>query len=68
LAKFAVHLKAQITLGIPTGQDEAGLRQLARQLRADQIVVKRFMPYPLRSSGFVCRSSFGIDGRSAGPV
>jgi superfamily II DNA or RNA helicase len=49
LAKFAEHLREQITLGIPTGQDEAGLRRLARQLRARQAVVKLFLPYPLHA-------------------
>lgn len=48
-AQFAVHLREQITLGIPTGQDEAGLRRLARQLRAGQVVVKLFLPYPLHA-------------------
>lgn len=40
--QFAAHLREQITLGIPTGKDEAGLRTLARQLRAGQVVVKLF--------------------------
>jgi superfamily II DNA or RNA helicase len=48
-AQFAAHLREQITLGIPTGQDEAGLRRLARQLRARQVVVKLFLPYPLHA-------------------
>ena len=48
-AQFAAHLREQITLGIPTGQDEAGLRRLARQLRAGQVVVKLFLPYPLHA-------------------
>ena len=47
--QFAAHLREQITLGIPTGQDEAGLRCLARQLRAGQVVVKLFLPYPLHA-------------------
>jgi len=47
--QFAAHLREQITLGIPTGQDEAGLRRLARQLRAGQVVVKLFLPYPLHA-------------------
>ena len=33
-SQFAAHLREQITLGFPTGSDEAGLRKLARQLRA----------------------------------
>lgn len=48
-AQFAAHLREQITLGIPTGQDEAGLRRLARQLRAGQVAVKLFLPYPLHA-------------------
>jgi len=47
--QFAAHLREQITLGIPSGQDEAGLRRLARQLRAGQLVVKLFLPYPLHA-------------------
>jgi superfamily II DNA or RNA helicase len=47
--QFAAHLREQITLGIPTGQDEAGLRRLAHQLRAGQVVVKLFLPYPLHA-------------------
>ena len=47
--QFAAHLREQITLGIPTGQDEAGLRRLARQLRSGQVIVKLFLPYPLHA-------------------
>jgi hypothetical protein len=47
--QFAAHLREQITMGIPTGKDEAGLRKLAKQLRAGQVVVKLFLPYPLHA-------------------
>ena len=47
--QFAAHLREQITLGIPTGRDEAGLRTLARQLRAGQVCIKLFLPYPLHA-------------------
>jgi len=47
--KFAELLKEQITLGIPTGKDEAGLRRLAKQLRAGQVIVKLFLPHPLHA-------------------
>lgn len=47
--QFAQHLRDQITFGIPTARDEEGLRQLARQLRAGQVVVKLFLPYPLHA-------------------
>jgi hypothetical protein len=49
-AQFAAHLREQITLGIPTGKDEAALRTLARQLRAGQVCIKLFLPYPLRQA------------------
>lgn len=47
--QFAAHLREQITLGIPTGSDEAGLRRLAKQLRTKKLVVKLFLPYPLHA-------------------
>jgi len=76
--QFAAHLREQITLGIPTGADEAGLRRLARQLRAKQLVVKLFLPYPLHAklyllfrddinnpiTGFVGSSNLTMSGLS----
>ena len=76
--QFAAHLREQITLGIPTGQDEAGLRLFARQLRAGQVVVKLFLPYPLHAklyllfrddvnnpiTGFVGSSNLTLSGLS----
>ena len=41
-SQFAAHLREQITLGIPTGRDEAALRTLARQLRAGQVCISWF--------------------------
>jgi superfamily II DNA or RNA helicase len=78
ISKFAEHLKEQITFGIPTGADEKGLRALARQLRAGQIVVKLFLPYPLHAklyllfrddinnplTGFVGSSNLTVAGLS----
>ena len=76
--KFAAYLREQITLGIPTGQDEAGLRRFARQLRAGQVIVKLFLPYPLHAklyllfrddvnnpiTGFVGSSNLTLSGLS----
>ena len=76
--QFAAHLREQITLGIPTGQDEAGLRRLAHQLRAGQVVVKLFLPYRLHAklyllfrddvnnpvTGFVGSSNLTLSGLS----
>lgn len=80
--QFAAHLREQITLGIPTGQDEAGLRRFARQLRAGQVVVKLFLPYPLHAklyllfrddinnpiTGFVGSSNLTLSGLSGNGV
>ena len=74
--QFASHLREQITLGIPSGKDEAGLRRLAHQLRAGQVVVKLFLPYPLHAklyllfrddvnnpiTGFVGSSNLTVQG------
>lgn len=76
--QFAAQLREQITLGIPTGRDEAGLRRLATQLRAGQVVVKLFLPYPLHAklyllfrddannpvTGFVGSSNLTLQGLS----
>lgn len=76
--QFAADLREQITLGIPTGADEAGLRRLAVQLRAGQVVVKLFLPYPLHAklyllfrddannpvTGFVGSSNLTLSGLS----
>jgi superfamily II DNA or RNA helicase len=76
--QFATHLREQITLGIPTAADEAGLRRMARQLRAGQLVVKLFLPFPLHAklyllfrddvnnpmTGFVGSSNLTLSGLS----
>lgn len=76
--QFAAHLREQITLGIPTGKDEAGLRRFARQLRSGQVVVKLFLPHPLHAklyllfrddvnnpiTGFVGSSNLTLSGLS----
>jgi superfamily II DNA or RNA helicase len=74
--QFAAHLREQITIGIPTGKDEAGLRRLAKQLRAGKVVVKLFLPYALHAklyllfrddvnnpiTGFVGSSNLTVSG------
>jgi len=74
--QFAAHLREQIVMGIPTGKDEAGLRRLAKQLRAGQVTVKLFLPYALHAklyllfrddvnnpiTGFVGSSNLTISG------
>ena len=77
-SQFAAHLREQITLGIPTGQDEAALRTFARQVRAGQVCIKLFLPYPLHAklyllfrddannpiTGFVGSSNLTMQGLS----
>lgn len=39
----------QLTLGVPTNEDEAGLRRLAAQIVAKKVVVKLFLRHPLHA-------------------
>ncbi|MGQ9684188.1 MAG: helicase-related protein [Anaerolineae bacterium] len=47
--KLAEEFRAQLTLGIPSNEDEAGLRRLAAQLKAGKLVVKLFLKHPLHA-------------------
>lgn len=47
--EYAKRLRKQLTLGVPTLADEAGLRRLARQLRARKVVVKLFLRHALHA-------------------
>ena len=38
-----------MTIGAPTNEDEAGLRRLAKQIRAKKVVVKLFLKHPLHA-------------------
>ena len=71
IGKFAEHLKEQITLGIPPGADEAGLRRLAQLLRAGQIGLKLFLPYPLHAKLYLLfrddvHNPLGLTGTTCG--
>ncbi|MEQ8540356.1 MAG: helicase-related protein [Coleofasciculus sp. D1-CHI-01] len=39
----------QLTWGAPTNEDEAGLRRLSQQLKAQKLIVKLFLRYPLHA-------------------
>lgn len=47
--KLAEEFREQLSVGIPTNEDEAGLRKLAEQIKARKVVVKLFLRHPLHA-------------------
>lgn len=47
--RLAEEFRDQLTIGIPSNEDEIGLRQLASQIRQGKVVVKLFLGYPLHA-------------------
>jgi superfamily II DNA or RNA helicase len=45
----AQEFRAQLTIGAPTNEDEAGLRRLSGQLKARKVAVKLFLRHPLHA-------------------
>jgi len=51
--KLAEEFRDQLTIGVPTNEDEAGLRQLAAQIKAKKVVVKLFLRHPLHAKLYI---------------
>jgi len=47
--KLAEEFREQLTVGVPTNEDEAGLRRLAAQIKAKKVIVKLFLKHPLHA-------------------
>ncbi|MGE0825391.1 MAG: helicase-related protein [Candidatus Binatia bacterium] len=47
--KLADDFRKQLMVGIPTNEDEKGLRRLASQIRTKKVVVKLFLRHPLHA-------------------
>ena len=47
--KLAKEFREQLTVGVPTREDEKGLRQLAQQIRDHKVKVKLFLRHPLHA-------------------
>src|SRR5438445_514659 len=47
--KLAREFRDQLTVGIPTNEDEQGLRRLAAQIKAKKVIVKLFLRHPLHA-------------------
>ncbi len=52
--RLAEEFRAQLTIGAPTDDDEAGLRRLAAQLKAGKLVVKLHLRHTLHAKLYLC--------------
>jgi hypothetical protein len=59
--RLAEEFHEQLTLGVPTNEDEAGLKRLLAQLRAGQLVVKLFLRHPLHAKLYLAFRSDPIN-------
>ena len=59
--RMAEEFREQLTLGLPTAEDEAGLRRLADQLRSGKVVVKLFLRHTLHAKLYLMHRSDPIN-------
>lgn len=55
--RLAEEFRKQLAMGLPTNEDEAGLRRLARQIRAGKVVVKLFLRHKLHAKLYLLHRS-----------
>lgn len=54
--KLALEFKEQLTIGVPTEEDEQTLRLLSSQLKSGKVVVKLHLSYPLHAKLYLAHS------------
>lgn len=47
--RMASEFRKQLTIGVPTNKDEAGLRRLSAQIKAKKLTIKLFLRHPLHA-------------------
>jgi len=47
--KLAEQFRQQLAYGVPTNEDEVGLRRLAKQIQAKKVIVKLYLRHPLHA-------------------
>jgi len=47
--RLAEEFREQLTIGVPTNQDEIGLRRLAKQIKSKKVIVKLFLRHALHA-------------------
>lgn len=50
---LANNFRNQLTVGIPTEEDEIGLRKLLNQIKSGKVIVKLFLRYPLHAKLYI---------------
>lgn len=59
--KLAEEFREQLTVGVPTDADEAGLRRLGAQIRAGKVIVKLFLRHALHAKLYLLHRSDPIN-------